>query len=318
VITFLNLRENLKTNQYAALCLCGADRWVQRRSLEYVCEAFGVVDDGFGVDHLENASYKDIELACLTPSMFSEKKLVVVENFVFPQGKTGADMVSDLSSLIKRCDGSYCVVFESEQPVGFDKINGLELVNCDKLDSYSVVKWIVAFGKRQGVEISNTCARKISDYCLQDMSRVASETQKLLDYGEVTPESVDLLVHKDTEYILFDLSKHIANKNAAAAIDLYKGLIASGEDARALYGLLYNFYRRAYYAKTTDMSNDQLASLLSVKPFAVQRAKEIAERYKPMQLKRILNYFDAADKKLKAFLDETETMITLIMQIVSL
>lgn len=317
MITFLNLKENLKNNQYAALCLCGADRWLQRRSLEYICEAYGVVDDGFGVDYLENPSYKDIELACLTPSMFSEKKLVVLENFVLPQGKFGADFASDLSNLIAQCDGSFCLVFESEQSTGFDRIVGLEMVNCDKLDGYSVIKWIVAYGKRQGVEISNACARKISDYCLQDMSRVASETQKLLDYGEVTPESVDLLVHKDTEYVLFDLSKHIANKNAAAAIDLYKGLIASGEEARALYGLLYNFYRRAYYAKTSDMSNDQLASLLSVKPFAVQRAKEIADRYKPMQLKRILNYFDAADKKLKAFLDDT-AMITLIMQIVSL
>lgn len=318
MITFLDLKENLKTNRYAALCLCGADRWLQRRSLEYVCEAYGVVDDGFGVDYLENASYKDIELACLTPSMFSENKLVVVENFVFPQGKLGADMISDLSKLVAQCDGSFCLVFESEQSIGFDKISGLTLVNCDKLDGFSVIKWIVAFGKRQGVEISNACARKISDYCLQDMSRVASETQKLLDYGEVTPESVDLLVHKDTEYILFDLSKHIANKNAAAAIDLYKGLIASGEDARALFSLLYNFYRRVYYAKTSDMTNEQLASLLSVKPFAIQCAKEIAERYKAMQLKKVLNFFDAADKKLKAFLDETETMVTLIMQIVSI
>lgn len=318
MITFLDLKENLKNNQYAALCLCGADRWLQRRSLEYICESYGVVDDGFGIDYLENATYKDIELACLTPSMFSEKKLVVLENFVFPQGKQGADMVADLTTLISRCDGSYCLVFESDQPTGFDKIDGLTLVNCDKLDGFSIIKWIVAFGKRQGVEISNACARKISDYCLQDMSRVASETQKLLDYGEVTSESVELLVHKDTEYILFDLSKHIANKNAAAAIDLYKGLIASGEDARALFALLYNFYRRMYYAKTSDMSNDKLASLLSVKPFAVQRAKEIADRYKAMQLKKILNFFDAADKKLKAFLDETDTMITLIMQIVSL
>ncbi|MCM1394760.1 MAG: hypothetical protein NC132_01420 [Corallococcus sp.] len=314
----MNLKENLNTNRYSALCLCGGDRWLQRRSLEYVCQAYGVIDDGFGVDRLENASYADIEMACLTPSMFSEKKLVVVENFVFPQGKQGADTVSSLSNLVSRCDGSYCLVFESEQSAGFEKISGLEFVNCDKLDSLSVVKWIIAFGKRQGTEISNACAKKISDYCLQDMSRVASETQKLLDYGEVTLDSVELLVHKDTEYVLFDLSKHISNKNASAAIDLYKGLIASGEDARALFGLLYNFYRRVYYVKTTSAPSDRLALLLSVKPYAVQYASDIAGRYKPMQLKKILNFFDAADVKLKSFLDETETMVTLIMQIVSL
>ena len=317
MITFLTLRENLKNNHYPALCLCGADRWVQRRSLEYICEEYGVVDDGFSVDRLENPSYNDIEMACRTPSMFSEKKLVVVENFQFPQGKAGVDFVDNLTKFLSMCDGSYCLVFESADSTWFDKVGNLTIVNCDKLDSYSVVKWIVAYGKRQGVEISNACARKIADYCLSDMSRVVSETQKLLDYGQVTPESVELLVHKDTEYVLFDLSKHIANKDASAAIDLYKGLIASGEDARALFALLYNFYRRAYYVKPSKMSDDQLASFLAVKPFAVQRAKEIAERYKPMQLKRVLNCFDAADVKLKAFMDETEVMTTLIMQIVS-
>ena len=318
MITFLNLKENLKTNKFRAFCLYGADRWIVRRSVEYICEAYDVVDDGFGVDYLNNASYQDIQLACLTPSMFSAKKLVVVENFQIPFGKAGADFVANLTELIRLCDGTFCLVLESEHAQGLDKIEGLTLVNCDKLDGASVVKWIVAYGKRQEVEISTVCARKISDYCLQDMSRVASETQKLLDYGEVTTESVELLVHKDTEYVLFDLSTHIANKNAAAAIELYKGLIASGEDARALFALLYNYYRRVYYAKTSDASNDELATLLSVKPYAVQRAKEIAERYKPMQLKRILNLFEAADVKLKAFLDETEVMTTLIMQIVSI
>lgn len=317
MINFLNLKEQLKSTQFPALCLFGNDRWVKLKAVATVCNVYGISDDMFGVDNLNGAVYNDIEAACLTPSLFSSKKLVVCDNFVFPQGKQQQETVAKLSRLVNSCDGSFCLVFLADAPAVFEKISGLAMVDCNKLDNNSVAKWIVAYGKRQGVAIDSICAKKIGDYCLQDMSRVASETQKLIDYGEVSLNSVELLVHKDTEYQIFDLTKYIAGKNAQVAVELYKGLVASGEEARGLFGLMYNTYRRAYYVKTSEFPSEKLAELLSVKPYAVEKTKEIANNYKPMQLKRILNFFDEADKKLKAFLDETEVMTTLIMQIVS-
>ncbi len=314
--TFINLKNTLQ-NEIPAFCIYGNDRWLKLKAVANICQAYRVEQD-FGMDRLDSPSYKMIEEACCTPLLFGGKKLVLVENFVFPQGKQGADIAASLSKLVESCDGTFCLVFVAESAVGFDKVKNLEPVCCDKLDSFTIVKWIIAFAKKQGVQVDQNCARKISDYCLQDMSRVETETQKLIDYGEVTVESVEALVHKDTEYVVFNLSKTISNKNANAAIELYKGLIASGEEARGLFGLLYNFYRRAYYVKTTDANTERLAQLLGVKPFAVDRAKEIAAKYKAMQLKRILDCFDKADVLLKAFLDENEVMITLILQIVSI
>ncbi len=315
MINFLNLKNNLKGGDLSAFCLVGNDRWLKLKSLATVREFFGIEEDGFGVDRLDNPTYKQIEAACCTPSMFAAQKLVVVENFQVPVGKQQAEVVQKLERLIVECDGSR-LVFLADQGDFFAKINGLTLVNCDKLDSTNVTKWIVAYCKKQGVEVSGMCAAKIAEYCLFDMSRVATETQKLLDYGEVTPQAVELLVHKDTEFVVFNLSKTICAKNAQAALELYNGLIASGEEARGLFGLLYNTFRRAYYVKTSEQT-DNLAELLGVKPYAVQRTKEIADKYKPMQLKRILNCFEDADCKLKAFVDETEVMTTLILQLVS-
>ena len=301
-----------------ALCLCGNDRWLQRKAIATICDVYGIQNDGFCVDSLDNPTYKEVELACCTPSMFCPTKLVVVENFTFPQGKQQAEVVSDLSRLISQCDGSFCLVFLAEAITGFDKIDKLTPVNCDKLDSASVSKWIIAFGKRQGVEISPACARKIGEYCLQDMARVATETQKLIDYGSVTVESVENLVHKDTEYVVFNLSRMISAKNAQGALDLYKGLVASGEDARGLFALLYATFRRAYYVKIGNYTNDELCQMLAAKPYTVEKARELANLYKPMQLKRMLDCFENADVKIKSFLDENETMTTLILQLVSM
>lgn len=316
MITFLNLKNNLKGNNLSAFCLVGNDRWLKNKSLATIREFYGIENDGFGVDRLESPTYKQVETACCTPSMFATQKLVVVENFSVPAGKQQTETIQKLEKLIAGSEDGFRLVFFAENGEFFSKVKGIVLVDCDRLDSVNVSRWIVAYCKKQGVEVSSQCAAKIAEYCLFDMSRVSTETQKLLDYGEITSQTVDLLVHKDTEFVVFNLSKTICAKNAQAALELYNGLIASGEEARGLFGLLYNTFRRAYYVKTTEQT-ENLAELLGVKPYAVQRSREIADRYKPMQLKRILNCFEDADCKLKAFADETEVMTTLILQLVS-
>ena len=319
MIKFLEMREKLKSREYSALTLYGNDSWVKRRAMDNVCQAYGITDDGFSIDRLEEPTVESISLACLTPSMFCAKKLVVCENFVFPESSVKlAETKRQLSDIIRQADGSFCLLFVAETDKHFADIDGMETVNCNKLDKGSIVKWIVAFAKRQGVTIDTLCADRIATYCLLDMSRISIEVQKLIDFGEVTIESIDMLVHKDAEYAVYDLSGAIADKNATRATEIYRGLIARGEDARALFALIYNFYRRVYYVKTSSFTAEQTASFLGVKAGAVSFAKETAERYKAMQLKRALDCLATADERLKAFVDEGEVMNMLIMQLVAL
>lgn len=319
MIKFLDVKNRLQTERYAALCLFGNDSWVKRRALDNVCQAYRVEDDGFGVDRLESPSWEDITLACLTPSMFSPVKLVVCDGFVLPDAPARlADFKKRLADLLRQSDGSFCLVFLADSDKQFAGIDGLETVDCNRLDKSDVVKWIIAFAKRQGVTVDAVCAERIAAYCLADMSRVAVETQKLIDYGNVTLEAIDALVHRDAEYAIYDLSSAVAAKNAAKAMEIYRGLVARGEDPRALFGLIYNFYRRVYYVKTSGFSGEEIASYLGVKPGAVNFARETASRYKPMQLKRALDCLSQADARLKAFVDENEVMNILILQLISL
>ena len=318
MIKFLELREKLKTSSFSALCLYGNDAWLKRKAVANVCEAYGIVDDGFSVDKLEETTVEDIRLACFTPSMFSPKKLVLCENFTFPEGNKLTEAKRHLAETIAQCDGSFCLVFVAESDKIFCDVEGMETVNCARLDKGSIVKWITSYCKKSGVLIDALCADKIATYCLQDMSRIEVETQKLIDYGEINVESIDMLVHRDAEYAVYDLSGAIADKNTSRALEIYRGLIARGEEARALFGLIYNFYRRVYYVKTSSFTNEQMASYLGVKAGAISFAQDTANRYKPMQLKRALDYLALADERIKSFADENETMNILIMQLITL
>lgn len=320
---FLDMREKLN-NGIACLCLYGNDAWVKRKAIANVCDFFKVTDDGFSVDYLESPSITDVTLSCLTPSMFCDKKIVVCTDCQFLSGNSQADVKrkaeakKTLAEMLRKYDGSYCLVFVCDDDKYFDGLEHTDKVDCNRLDSNSVGKWIMAYGKRQGVAIDKIAADKIASYCLCDMSRVSVETQKLIDSGDVSPETIDGLVHKDAEYAVFDLSKFISQKNAAKALDLYKGLIARGEEPRQLFSLLFSFYRRAYYVKTSGYNADELAAYLGVKAGAVSFAKEVAGKYKPMQLKRALDFFADADERLKRFIDENDVMTLLINQLIAL
>ncbi len=317
MIKFLEMREKLKNNAYPVLCVYGNDNWLRRKAIANICESLNVVDDGYNVDYLDNPVIADIKMACMTPALFCDKKIIVCENFVFPDGNKAQNVKQEIADIVKYYDGSFCLVFVADTEKNFD-IAGVETINCNHLDKDNVSRWIVSFCKRQQVSVDSLCAGKLAIYCLCDMSRVAVETQKLIDYGEFTLESIEQLVHKDAEYIVYDLSQVIAAKNGAKAIETYRGLVASGEEPRALFALLYNFYRRAYYVKTSDFPTTELAEYLGVRAGAVSFAKDTAAKYKPMQLKRALDCFKDADVKLKAFVDDNEVMTTLILKLIAL
>ncbi len=325
LIKFLQLNSQLKTQFYPALCIFGNDEWLKRRAISNVCDAYGVVDDGFSMDTLDAPTVEDITVSCLTQSLFGNKRLVICENFSFGGKKDTAgesqkakDSKQQLSKLIQSCDGSFCLVFVTTESQPFASVKGLEFVDCNHLDTRSVEQWIVAFGKKNGVAVDVACANKLATYCLNDMARIATETQKLLDYGEISLRSIDLLVHRDVEQNVFNLTKFIANKNASQALELYKQLVTHGEEIMGLFALLYNAFRRMYYVKTTSCTNEQYATYFGVKAGSIFFLKENADKFKPMQLKRAIDCFAKADQSLRSHLNDDEVIPMLIMQLCSL
>ena len=323
MLKFLQLKSQLNTQSYPSLCLFGNDEWVKKRALFYVLESCGVSGDDFAVDTLDAPTVDDIQTSCLTQSIFSDKRVVVCENFAFAKGgNTESNKVKEakaqLTKLIESCDGSFCLVFLTNDQNIFSGVKGLEFVDCNHQDAQSVEKWIVGYCKKAGVVVDQACANKIATYCLNDMARVATETQKLLDYGQITQATIDLLVHRDVEENIFNLSKHIANKNASQALELYKQLITNGEELRGIFPLLYNAYRRMYYIKTTNYSNDEYATYFGVKPNSLFFLKETANKYKPMQLKHALDLFAQTDAMLCTHLNDEQAIPLLILQLCAL
>jgi len=327
MMDFLTMKESLKAKFFPVLAVCGNDAWLRAKAVENVAATLDVAYPEMNkVVYEQPTDMDEILIAASTLPFFSKQKLIVVENFVFAQGgkrqdgKRAQEQKAKLEKYASQADDGCALVFVTENESDFDGVRYVEKINCNRLDQKSVVAWVTAFCKRKKIEIDRFAAGRLADFCLCDMARVSTETEKLCDYsdGVITISDVDAMVHRDSEYVVFDLSRAIAEKNGAKALDMVQNLLARGEDVRSLFSLLYNYYRRMYYTRVSEATPAQLAAKLGVKESAIRFASEVAQRYKPIQLKRAVDHFAAADAKLKAFYNEGDTFDLLIMQLLAL
>ncbi len=320
MIDFLKLRENLNSSFYPLLIIKGKDEWVKSRAISYIIDSMDIEYSDMNIHHVEGGNVDDLMMICNTLPFFSNQKVVIVNNLQCGQGDDLLRTASMLNKYISSSDNSCCLVmYMDSDNMLLGKVSG-EVVNCDKLSDKDVVKWIIAIAKKNDRTIETSTANKISQYCLADMGRVSSELDKLCVHAtdSIDDSMVELLVIKDTEYMVFDLSKVIANKNTALALDMLSQLMRQGNDARKLFPMLYNYYRRMYYIRISKCDKDTLATQLGVKVGAIGFAKDVANKYKPRQLLSALALFAEADIKLKSFANELDTMQLLVLQLVAL
>lgn len=315
MVDFLQLKNHL--NNFASVYnLVGDDEWIKQRSLELIEGSLEIENRELNIITLEEPKHiDDIMNVVLCDTFMSKQKMVVVDGFIAGQ-KT--DEIKKQISAFANSKEDYCaVVFTNSQ---LPSIAGVVEVNCNHLPTFEVVKWVMAYFKQNSKAIDRDTATKLVEYCLCDMTRVSTEAEKLNSFSKdtVTMQDIELQVVKDSEFLIYDLGKAIAKKDRVLALNMTKGLVANGEAVRSVFSVLYNYYRRLYYIRLSTDKEDVIADNLGVKPAAVKYQKDVAFRYKPMQLRRALSCFLEADKKLKQFYNDKETLDFLVLQLLEI
>ncbi len=319
MIEFLHLKSKVNSCFFPLLILKGNDEWVKSRAVTAITNSLDIEYDDMNIHHVDGGSIDDLMMICNTLPFFSPQKIVIVRNMIIGNDKNGARTVKMLNDYIDSSDNSCCLVLIVGDDKALSKVAG-ETVNCNRLGDSDITKWITSVASSRNRTIDRGTASMISRYCIGDMGRVSSELDKLCVHStsDIDSSMVELLVVKDTEYMVYDLSKVIAKKNTAVALDMLSALMRQGNDARSLLPMMYNYYRRMYYIKISKCDRDTLATQLGVKSGAIGYVKEVCDSYKPRQLLNALALFADADAKIKNFANEQDTMQLLVLQLVAL
>ena len=115
------------------------------------------------------------------------------------------------------------LVIVNEKPCeALKKFSSVCVVDCSKADISLLIKWIKAECFNSNVNIDAETAKLLAEYCLSDMTRIKTETNKLIAFaganGTITADNVNQLVARDLEYKVYELTDFIGKKNFAKAI----------------------------------------------------------------------------------------------------
>ena len=121
------------------------------------------------------------------------------------------------------------------------------------------------------------------------MARIETETLKLMSMGEsiITQDLVDKYVVRDKEYQIYELVDFISKKDSERAYDLIETMLQTEKNAVGLVQYLYSAFRKLLLISISRESDEELAKLFKVKPYAVKMSRVQAGKFTAKQLKKI-------------------------------
>ncbi len=170
----------------------------------------------------------------------------------------------------------------------------------------SLVRWVVERTKSLGGDIAPDAAAVMASFVGGDLERMDRELEKLVTYaaGErVTKAHVTLLVRDARAARIFDLMDAVSGGKRAAAICLYRRLLAEGEPPLRVLSMIARQYRILLGVKALvgrGMREREIASELGMARYPVKKALGEVHRFTYERLVRSHDLILETDRAIKS------------------
>lgn len=316
--------ENLIKSQFFPVVIIeGDDAFLREDALAKIKDSLDIKLPELNMSVLNGAETSVNEIIALANSfpVMSEKRFVVIKDFL-AEKKSISKPDKSLQKLVDYCkepNTLTCLVFfynQSKCPLSLNAT----VVDCSKKDLHSVSCWIMETIKKSQKTIEKVLADKIADYSNCDMYKVSLSVGKLLAFceKEITDEAIELLVPKDLEVVIFDLSNAICAKKFQTALEICKKLLIE-DDSKKILGSLYSSFRRMFFVATSNLSNEVLAEKIGVSTYAVSKIKDQAAKFGSKKLKHAMHLCANSDLAIKIFYaNDKDVLNDLVLELCNL
>ncbi|MGN1201230.1 MAG: DNA polymerase III subunit delta [Candidatus Caccovivens sp.] len=271
----------------------GEDILLYDKALELIKKSSNLQLEEFNLVIFDDDSFEGDSVidACQTLPMGSEKKLVLLKNIT----KITENFKKKLKDYLKSPVESTClVIFDF-----FNKFDFIisEKVSAKRLDDKSLQELIVSALKSHQKTITTDACQNLIESCCNYYSLIKNEIDKLVacDDHEITSKIVEDLVCKETEFTVFELTDALSKRDADKAVALLNLM----EKDTKTFSLILNHFRRLFFVAVSDMTDKELAELLSVKEYAVTKARTLSKNFTKLQLKNIYEMLNDVDFYIK-------------------
>lgn len=260
--------------------------------IEKIKQQEGITENSVSkYDMLEN-NLEDAIDDLNTISLFMEKKLVVIKNI---------DSIKDdkvLKDYLKNSSDNILILTAESLTKKIEYPN-CKIIDFSKIDFTDYIKQ-----ELKDYKIDYLTINEIKDRVGNNFGVLKQELEKLKLYKdkEITKEDVKLVVSKNYDYNIFDLTNAINKKDRKRAIQVYEELITSGEDEIKLIGTLAKEFRLLHQIKILRLTNndDEIIKKYNFKPYRYKMLKQQSSTYTNEELEKCLQTLSNIDIAIKS------------------
>ena len=271
----------------------GEDILLYDKALELIKKACKLELEEFNLIKFDDDNFKtDVVIDTLDTLPFvGEKKIVLLKNLT----KIPEDFKKKLNAYLKSPQLSTCLVI-------FDFYNNFnfiisEKVSAKRLDETTLGRMVEQELENAGKTIQKEAVSLLLAYCCDYYSLIANELEKLknIDDDVVVVKDIENMVTKETEFSVFELSEALSKRDANRAVEL----LSLMEKDTKTFSLILNHFRRMFFVAISKESDLELSKLLSVKEYAVTKARALSKNFSKIQLKNIYELLSDVDFYIK-------------------
>ena len=288
---FLQLKQSL-SNPKLIYSITGDDEFLISQALRILKEGLVTCFDEFNylkVD-MDNTITKDYANLLNTMAFGDSFRMVVFTN-------PNNEQVKTINSLTKGLDRVVVVCVQPES-----KIDDAEIVDCNHLDKADLIKWVNSYLAKANAKIEKGAFDYIVDLSGGDLAYLNSELPKLISFAgdkTITREDVDLTFTKNKNYFVYHLSNAIDLKDKKAQFNILNTLTLN-QSVGDIFTFLGSYFRRMFYCAISKDTDDELANILKVKPYAISKARQMVTKNKAKYYIDLYNKYIDLDYNIKS------------------
>ena len=300
---YTQLKDSIKQGAQPIYLLEGNDAYFRAAAEKQILSAFLQTPE-LNFTAFDGSAYRGQALTEIISALsafpfMADKRIVKISEF-YP---TDGDYEKYLKPLFENFpDTSVLIIVNAGGKKGVDlkRKKCVTYVDCNKADRDAVAKWVYVTLKRAGVGSSVEACEAVADYCLNDMSRVSRETDKLIEFGKdtVSKRDVDELVYKDADYRVYQMTGAVARRDFDGFIEICTDLLDKGFDENAVIGSLLNYFKNLLASVTAQTTDRELAEAMKMSDYVLGKTKQQA---RAIGKDRLIGYVSALYSLSSAF-----------------
>lgn len=302
---FTELKNDIQKGARSIYLLEGNDAYFRIKGEDMIKSAFMQMPElNFTVldgESLRGSSLTSLVSAVESVPFISEKRIVKVTEF----HPSDTDYEKYLKNTFENLPAeTILLIVNSEGKKGVDlkRKACITFVDCNCADEETVAKWAYITLRNAKITASVEICTLIARYCQCNMSRVALEVEKLIDYkkeGELSRDELDALVYKDTDYRIYEMTNAVARRDFDTFATIEGELCRKVGDETSVLSGLFSYFKNLMTILSSRDSDSRLSELLKMKEYGVRRSREQAQAIGEDKLKNMVAEIYSAISEIK-------------------